>query len=105
VNVSTGREHRRAELLAVFDRATLFADALDELAAVVDDAADHSARKAAFVPIWRETATRLRRQAVNVRAEAHRAADRLVDIDAAAQAADRWIPKRGEPCSNDPPAP
>lgn len=91
MNASSGRDERRAELAVEADRCLLFARALDELADLVEVTV---APVCAYGPIWQGVALRLRRDALGARAGAQRATDRLIDIEAAEQAAGRWIPHR-----------
>lgn len=92
-NVSTTRDTRRGELVQTIDRAELFAHALDQLADEIDQLA---APICAYGPIWEGVATRLRREALSCREQEHKARSRLVDIDAAEQAAARWVPTRSD---------
>jgi hypothetical protein len=91
MNISTTRDDQRAKLVAEADRDRLVARAVDDLAALIEHA---TVPVTGYQPIWDSIAHRLHREASTARECAAHALDRLVDLDAAQQAYDRWVPRR-----------
>lgn len=93
MNASTTRLATRERLNAEVDRERTRADAYVELARLINTAPTPVAR---YAPHWGAVRSRLLKDAAAAIERADHARARLADLDAAALAADAWIPKRGE---------
>lgn len=84
--ISDAREGRLRELVDEARRELVVADALDKLAAAIDEATvpvEH------YKPIWEEVARHLEHKARDARRRARRAADHVDDVQAAIVARER----------------